>query len=1010
MPRFLRPLNSRTFLSASKFLSGDRGVKRTTKKRRAAIDVRNAEFEFLEQRAMLDAMAWVGGSGNWNDSSHWQDNTTPDNHAVPMPGDVVTIDTGGAAATITVQAGDNINIASLTTAANDALSITGGELTVTSGSSALSGPLNMSGGSLAAAGAGVALTANGATSLSGGALLTYSAGVLNLPTVTSYTAPSTGSRIEAANPGSQINLPNLTTLNGAFNGNSLYVHSYGGASIDMHQLPQVTSGAVRFRTENSGSSLDLSALTTFNATSSGAILESDSGATLDIGNLTTLDNVALTVGGAASVSQITTVTNGSIGARDGATATFSGLTTFTSDGFFAYAAGVLNLPTVASYTAPSTGSRFEAGDADSQINLPNLTTFNGAFNGNTAYVHVYGGASIDMHQLPQVTSGAVRFRGENSGSSLDLSALTTFNATSSGATLESDSGAALSIGSLTSLDKVAVIIGGTASVSQIASVTNGSLEAHDGATATFSGLTTFTADSFYAYSAGVLNLPTVASFTAPSTGSKFESGDSGSQINLANLTTLNGAFNSNTAYVHVYGGASIDMHQLPQINSGAVRFLAQGSGSTLDLSALTTFTATSTGAGLESDNGASLDIGNLTSLDKVALTIGGAASLAQIASVTNGSLAARDGATATFSGLTTFTADSFYVYTAGILNLPTITSYAGSSTFTPSIQAGDSGSQINLANLTTLNGGTNGNRIYVHAYGGASIDMHQLPQINSGAVYFQAQGSGSTIDLSALTAFSATSTGASLESDTGATLDIGNLATLDNVALIIGGSASISQITSVTNGSITAHDGATATFSGLTTFTGDSFYANSAGILNLPTVASYTGPSSFSPIIQAGDSGSRINLSNLTTLNGATNGYRIFVHAYGGASIDMHQLPQITSGAVYFQAQNSGSTIDLSALTTFTATSSNAALESDTGATLDIADLTTLDNVALIIGGAASVSQIASVTHGSITAHDGATPTFSGLTTFTGDSFYANTGGVLNLPTVTSYTGPSTFN
>ena len=83
---------------------------------------------------MFDAMAWIGGSGNWNDSSHWQDNTTPGNHTVPMAGDVVTIDTGGAAATITVQSGDNISVANLTTAANDALSITGGELTVTSGS------------------------------------------------------------------------------------------------------------------------------------------------------------------------------------------------------------------------------------------------------------------------------------------------------------------------------------------------------------------------------------------------------------------------------------------------------------------------------------------------------------------------------------------------------------------------------------------------------------------------------------------------------------------------------------------------------------------------------------------------------------------------------------------------------------------------------------------------------------------------------------------------------------
>ncbi len=957
---------------------------------------------------MLDAMAWIGGSGNWSDASHWQDITSPGNHALPVAGDTVTIDTGATAATITVQSSDNLSVANVTTTSNDTLSITGGALTVTTGASTLSGPLSMTGGTLTVQGAGATLTANGAASISGGNLSAYSGGVFNLPTVTTYTAPASGSRFEAGDAGSQINLSNLTTLNGAFNGNVAYVHVFSGASIDMHQLSQVTSGAVWFRAEGSGSSIDLAALTNFAATSANAALESDSGATLDIGALTTVDKASVIIGGTASVSQITSVTNGNIAARDGATATFSGLTTFTGDGFYAYAAGVLNLPTVTSYSAPSTGSKFEAGDAGSQINLSNLMTFNGAFNGNVAYVHVYGGASIDMHQLPQVTSGAVWFRAEGSGSSINLASLTNLAATSSNAALESDNGATLDIGSLTTLDKVALIIGGAASVSQITALTNGNIEARDGATATFSGLTTLTGDGFYAYTAGVLNLPTVTSYAAPATGSKFEAGDAGSQINLSNLTTFNGAFNGNVATVHVYGGASIDMHQLPQITSGAIYFQAQGSGSTIDLSALTTFTATGANAELESDTTATLDIGSLTTLDKVALIIGGAASVSQITTLTNGNIEARDGATPTFSGLTTFTGDGFYAYLAGVLNLPTVTTYSAPATGSK-FEAGDAGSKINLSNLTTFNGATNGNYAYVHAYGGASIDMHQLPQITSGAVYFQAQNSGSTIDLSALTAFTATSPNAALESDTGATLDIGNLTTLDKVAMIVGGAADVSQITSVTNGSIQAHDFATATFSGLTTFTGDSFYADTAGVLNLPTVASYTGSSVFGPTIQAGDSGSEINLSNLTTLDGSTNGNYVYVHAYGGAMIDMHQLPQITSGAVYFRAENAGSTINLSALTTFTATSANAALESDTGATLDIGNLTTLDNVALIIGGAASLSQITNVTNGSITARDGATATFSGLATFTGDSFYARSGGVLNLPTVTSYTGPSTF-
>jgi hypothetical protein len=239
---------------------------------------------------------------------------------VPGSGDDVTINTGSAA-TVTIKSGDSETVHSLTTGSNDTLSITGGSLTTTAPTattstlSTLSGPLDMTAGSLEAHGS-VTVTVNGSSSVDGGSFLAYSGGVLNLPMVTSYTGPRDSTPyIEAGDTGSQINLPNLTTLGGSFNGNQVYVHAYGGAMIDMHQLPQVTSGAVYFQAQNSSSTIDLAALTSFKATSSNAGLESDLGATLDIGNLTTLDSVAVTIGGPASVAQITSITNGSVGAR-----------------------------------------------------------------------------------------------------------------------------------------------------------------------------------------------------------------------------------------------------------------------------------------------------------------------------------------------------------------------------------------------------------------------------------------------------------------------------------------------------------------------------------------------------------------------------------------------------------------------------------------------------------------------------------------------------------------------
>ena len=295
--------------------------------------------------------------------------------------------------------------------------------------------------------------------------------------------------------------------------------------------------------------------------------------------------------------------------------------------------------------------------------------------------------------------------------------------------------------------------------------------------------------------------------------------------------------------------------------------------------------------------------------------------------------------------------------------------------------------------------------------------MHQLPQITSGAVYFQAQNSGSTIDLSALTTFTATSSNAAIESDTGATLDIANLTTLDEVTLIIGGAAPVSQITSVTNGSITAHDGAAPTFSGLTSFTGDSFYAYTGGVLNLPTVTSYTGPSTFNTTIQAGDSG--FSDQPLQPDDAQRRNERLpYLCACLWRRPDRHASVDANRPAAPFTSmfKARGSTIDVSGLTTFTATTSGAGIEADDNGTLK------LDLLANFSGGGISESNNALtlpvLTQGHLTLNNGSSITVQGtlISLPAGDA----SGVVVNVPasqalTVTlsnlkTFSGGTTFN
>lgn len=249
-------------------------LKRRTR-RRSAVSRKRPLLEQLEHRLALSAVAWTGpNSGSWDVAGNWSSG------AVPTAGDDVTIDTA-AALTISIQSGDSIAVRSLTTDANDTLSISGGSLTVTGGSSTLNGPLDMTGGTLTADGA--SLIANAATSISAANLYAESGGTLSLPDLSTYT--SNGNTLEATGAGSSLDLPALTTM--THNG-PLTLNAFSGGKVDLSSLASLDGG---------------------NAV--GLALNDTGGGTILDGNLTSLNFVNVTLDGTDTqvAAPWTTLTN-----------------------------------------------------------------------------------------------------------------------------------------------------------------------------------------------------------------------------------------------------------------------------------------------------------------------------------------------------------------------------------------------------------------------------------------------------------------------------------------------------------------------------------------------------------------------------------------------------------------------------------------------------------------------------------------------------------------------------
>ena len=249
-------------------------------------------------------------------------------------------------------------------------------------------------------------------------------------------------------------------------------------------------------------------------------------------------------------------------------------------------------------------------------------------------------------------------------------------------------------------------------------------------------------------------------------------------------------------------------------------------------------------------------------------------------------------------------------------------------------------STLDLSALTTLGNMTNW--WYVEALAGGTLNLSGLTAINepNAPLQFEADGSGSQLNLSALTSLTAGTGSSTLAvTDSGSVLaeqpdhlqrcpDHPRRQRHDR-------HQPVEQLDRRRSLTVT---GGSYSLAGLTNVNGSSLYAEGGGSLALPNLKTYT--ETDNTTFEATGVNSTLDLSALTTLESMTNWW--YVEALAGGTLNLSGLTAINepSAPLHFEADGSGSQLNLSALTSFTA--SDWTVNATNGGEVNLSGLTSL--------------------------------------------------------------------
>jgi hypothetical protein len=297
------------------------------------------------------------------------------------------------------------------------------------------------------------------------------------------------------------------------------------------------------------------------------------------------------------------------------------------------------------------------------------------------------------------------------------------------------------------------------------------------------GSTVIDGGTLDALGGGVIHLLADTSLTFAGGATQITADGGGSVLDLHTVTGISVGAGVSSVSVDAYNGGRVDLGGTTTVRSvgqaGSLYVSAQGLGSLIDLTALTSFTAAAHTGRVDTRSGGTIQAPALTALDGIDLEPDrpGGIPTAQITTLTNGGLGFGSGFD--FRGLTNGSGTDFAVGGQGVVTLPNLANADGAGFRV-------SGATLAVPALTRYSGIPGRGAAFRVEGPGSVLDLHNLTSITTPAgsglsMYFPPYGPGAQIILSPGGTFTC-----SIEFDAAGTLSGGTFRLTEGNALYVG--------------------------------------------------------------------------------------------------------------------------------------------------------------------------------------------------------------------------------
>jgi hypothetical protein len=472
-----------------------------------------------------------------------------------------------------------------------------------------------------------------------------------------------------------------------------------------------------------------------------------------------------------------------------------------------------------------------------------------------------------------------------------------------------------------------------------------------------SAATTIDGGNLYAQNGATLTLSNVTTANADASGAQTTwEASNGGELSLPNLTSASG----NYYYYYYYGyeafqiiatsDGTINLPALQSISGGNFSISASGIGTSINMPVLQTLDSTYGISNVSASNGSTISTPDLTDVIAVDESVD-ATSVVNYSQIVdfNDSNVTVTGQLENFTSMLNADGSGFYANGGAVLNVPVATynSMFDGSYDNATWEATGAGSQVNFANLTSINAG------------GAPAEYLTVDVNNNGA-----------ISLPNITTVS------------GANIVVAAAGTLGNLAGVTSFTNSTLNVTSHVLGLPAATD-----------IDGSSFIAQGGAVIDVPIPTSYANVNQLTTYFEANGAGSQVTLNALVNINDGTSQY-LTVEAINGGAVLLPAV-QTVSGAD-FVVDAASSLSSTAGITSFIYSTLNV-----TGHILGLPNATDIDGSSFIAGSGATISVPAATNYNTesydaqFTANTGGTISLPNLSTISGG--VVNNYGYLNI-------------